>query len=68
MTRWLNGYTLIPLLIITVVLMNTVEKVLLNGGTVSWVLGILLFVVCIWFIIVNIVKILMKLLMELENM
>lgn len=68
MDKWLNGYTLIPLLIVFIVILNTVEKALLNGGTVSWVLGILLLFVCGWFIVVNIVKILMKLLMKLENM
>lgn len=68
MTKYLNGYTLITLVIVFLVFLNTLERQLLNGGTVEFVAGLLIICLFVWFIVVNLFKWLTKLLIELESM
>lgn len=65
---YLNGYTLIALVIVFIVFLNTLEIVLLNGGTVEFVAGLLIICLFVWFIVVNLYKWLTKLLIELESL
>ncbi len=55
--KWMNSYTLLTLVVIFIILMNTLLRGLLNGGTLGLTTGIVIIVCFVWFILVNVIRV-----------